>query len=163
MCDFSTIQIPLHLNHFCKSDPHSWCWCPFPEGGGSLLVCKCPQAPKDREIKGNVYLHSQRSSCPLPPPPAAGLRSRGDESDQSDQSTQITVIPEVRRRATGHSEFTQPTQALDKSVQEWQTCARLEWKSLLLISPPPQRFIYDFLFGFSHIFNHQPSRNGHIT
>lgn len=52
---------------------------------------------------------------------AAGLRSRGDEPDQSDQSTEITVIPEVRRRAPGHSEFTQPTQAPDKSGQEWQT------------------------------------------
>lgn len=63
---------------------------------------------------------------PTPPPAplsprAAGLRPRGDEPDQSDQSTEITVIPEVRRRAPGHSEFTHPTQAPDKSVQEWQT------------------------------------------
>lgn len=55
------------------------------------------------------------------PQHAAGLWSRGDEPDQSDQSTEITVIPEVRRRAPGHSEFTQPTQAPDKSGQEWQT------------------------------------------
>lgn len=102
---------------------------------------------------------TQRSSCPPPPPPpSAGLRSRADESDQSDQSTQITVIPEVRRRATGHSEFTQPTQALGKSVQEWQTCARPRWKSLTTK-------IYSgfLLWVFSHIFNRQPSRNGHIT
>ena len=50
------------------------------------------------------------------------LRPRGDESDQSDQSTEITVIPEVNGRAAGHAEFTHPTQAPDKSVQEWQTC-----------------------------------------
>lgn len=49
-------------------------------------------------------------------------RPRGDESDQSDQSTEITVIPKVNRRAAGHAEFTHPTQAPDKSVQEWQTC-----------------------------------------
>lgn len=57
----------------------------------------------------------------LRPPCAAGLRPRGFESDQSDQSTEITVIPEVRGRAPGHAEFTHPTQAPDKSVQEWQT------------------------------------------
>lgn len=61
---------------------------------------------------------------PLPhlrPPCAAGLRPCGDESDQSDQSTEITVILEVRERAPGHSEFTHPAQAPDKSAQEWQT------------------------------------------
>lgn len=58
---------------------------------------------------------------PNPRVRAPGLRPRGDESDQSDQSTEITVIREVRRRAPGHSEFTHPTQARDKSGQEWQT------------------------------------------
>lgn len=51
------------------------------------------------------------SSPPAPTPHAAGLRPRGDEPDQSDQSTEITVIPEVRRGAPGHAEFTQPTHA----------------------------------------------------
>ncbi len=75
----------------------------------------------------NVYLHhapTASSASPSHPPRAARLRPRGDESDQSDQSTEITVIPEVRGRAAGHSEFTHPTRAADKSVQEWRTCAR---------------------------------------
>lgn len=55
---------------------------------------------------------------------------RGDESDQSDQSTEITVIPEVRGRAPGHSEFTHPAQASDKSVQEWQTFGRMKLRFL---------------------------------
>lgn len=57
----------------------------------------------------------------LRPPCAAGLWPRGIESDQSDQSTGITVIPEVRGRAPGHTEFTHPTQAPDKSVPDWQS------------------------------------------
>lgn len=81
-------------------------------------VCK---GPKEGETKLFVSLH-YAATVSTPPPPVAGLRSRGDESDQSDQSTEITVIPEVRKRAEGHSEFTHPTQARDKSVQEWQTC-----------------------------------------
>lgn len=166
LCDFSTIQIALYLNHLCKSDPPPYMML-MPvsrEGGGLSSSSVNAQRPqRQRNQTECLFCITQRPSCPLPPHPAAGLRSRGDESDQSDQSAQITVIPEVRRRATGHSEFMQPAQALDKSVQEWRTCARPEWKSLRLSSPPPHRFIYDFFFVFSHIFNHQPSRNGHIT
>lgn len=66
-----------------------------------------------------------RLSHPSPtqtvPGASAGLQPSGDESDQLDQSAEITVIPEVRGRAAGHAEFTHPTQAPDKSVQEWQT------------------------------------------
>lgn len=80
------------------------------------------KAPKRGKQNYLFLCITQRLSRRRPPSPAAGLRSRGDESDQSDQSTEITVIPEVRRRAEGHSEFTHPTQARDKSVQEWQTC-----------------------------------------
>lgn len=95
--------------------------------------------PKRQGNKNEMFICiTQRPSRPHPPPPAAGLRPRGDESDQSDQSTEITVILGVRKRAAGHSEFTHPTQALDKSVQEWQTCARPERKSL----DPPHKDLF---------------------
>lgn len=54
-------------------------------------------------------------------PHAAGLRPRGDEPDQSDQSTEITVIPQVRRGAPGHTEFTQPTHAGSKQISPRMT------------------------------------------
>lgn len=79
-----------------------------------LFSARCPQA---KSIK--MFICTTHRLSHLYPP--RGLRPRGDEPDQSDQSTEITVIPEVRRRAPGHSEFTHPTQAPDKSVQEWQT------------------------------------------
>lgn len=68
-----------------------------------------------------------RGLPPAPPAPtaphAAGLRPRGDEPDQSDQSTEITVIPEVRRGAPGHAEFTQHTHA--GSQQIWARMANI--------------------------------------
>lgn len=166
MCDCSTIQIPLHLNHLCKPDPPYMMLMPVSKGRGEGGVCtSCLNAHRpQRQRNKTECLFALRSDrlAPPPPPPAAGLRSRADESDQSDQSTQITVIPEVRRRATGHSEFTQPTQALGKSVQEWQTCARPRCKSLTT-----KIYLGSLLWGcfffFLHLFNRQPSRNGHIT
>lgn len=81
--------------------------------------------PKAKRKKEKNVSFAPCTDCLICAPPtpqhAAGLWSRGDEPDQSDQSTEITVIPEVRRRAPGHSEFIQPTQAPDKSGQEWQT------------------------------------------
>lgn len=77
--------------------------------------------------KEYIYCTNNATTASLSDPPprtaphAAGLRPRGDEADQSDQSTEITVIPEVRTGAPGHVEFTQPTQAPNKSGQEWQT------------------------------------------
>lgn len=80
--------------------------------------------PKAKRKKEKMFLCTMHRLTHLRAPTpqhAAGLWSRGDEPDRSDQSTEITVIPEVRRRAPGHSEFTQPTQAPNKSGQEWQT------------------------------------------
>lgn len=74
----------------------------------------CPQA----KMGGGRFICAIHRLAHLRPPCAAGLRPRGSESDQSDQSTEITVIPEVRGRAPGHAEFTRPTQAPHKSVQE---------------------------------------------
>lgn len=88
---------------------------PVSRGGQNIfLFLNVPLGPPKREKRNDLVIRiTQRPSRPRssPAPPGAGLRSRGDESDQSDQSTEITVIPEVRRRAPGHTEFTHPTQA----------------------------------------------------
>lgn len=124
------IQTPLNLfeSYFCctqNPNYHAAADKPMPiEYKPTFPLCTHPQAKRRK----TMFICTTHRAPHLPPSPrlvcAAGLRPRGDESDQSDQSTEITVIPEVRGRAPGHSEFTHPSAAPDKSLQEWQTFGR---------------------------------------
>lgn len=131
------LQIPFYLSHiFCLTQnpnystlvrikAHISCYMiMMPTARVKAQICTlplCAHRPKGKKM----FICTTHRLPHLRPPCAAGLRPRGDESDQSDQSTEITVIPEVRGRAPGHSEFTHPAQGPDKSAQEWQTFVRM--------------------------------------
>lgn len=145
MCDFSTNQIPFYLNHTLapvRPPIHDADVC-FGEGGGGylyvLLVCKCPQAPKTEEQKRNVYLHYAATVSSAPPSSCGWIAASW---------RWIWSIRSINRdycNPRGQKEGSRPlrvhapnAEALDKSVQEWQTCARPERKSL----DPPHKDLF---------------------
>lgn len=70
MCDCSTIQIPLHLNHLCKPDPPYMMLMPVSKGRGEGGVCtSCLNAHRpQRQRNKTECLFALRSDRLVPPP-----------------------------------------------------------------------------------------------